>query len=510
MVDFTPVEDVPKIFEELRASFRTGKTKDIAYRKEQLSQLAWMLRDNHERWAAALKADLGRPEWESHLLEINPATGEAVDAYKNVAKWAKTENARWSLVWSAMKPQIRKEPKGVVLIITPFNYPIHLTITHLTSAIAAGNTVVIKPSELCPNICSLYAELIPKYLDPGVCRVVNGDIPVVTKLLELPWDHVVYVGSGRVAKIISAAAAKHLTPVTLELGGKSPVFIDPGCDMELAARRILWSKIANAGQICVAPDYVLVPREAQDRFVDELKKAYAEFFPEGDPAKSDSFSRLVSQAHAERVKGYLDASKGTVVLGGATDVEKRYVAPTVLRDVPLDDSTMVDEIFGPLLPIIPIKDVDEAIDIVNSKEHALALYVFTKDNKFKTKVFDSTQSGGAFVNEVVIHVGTTGLPFGGIGPSGSGYLTGKYGFDVLTHQRCTLESAGWIDKLIMKGRYPPYTAASTRILRAAMKVSLPPRAGNAASGIRKRWGLWLIFTLAGLASAILMKRRIAS
>ncbi|KAI0692887.1 NAD-dependent aldehyde dehydrogenase [Cytidiella melzeri] len=443
MVAYTPLDDIPAIFSDLRTTFKTGKTKPIAYRKQQLSQLAWMLRDHQDRWADGLKADLGRPHLEADFLEINPSIAEAKDAYLNVDQWAKTEKARWTLNWSVMKPEIRKEPKGVVLIITPFNFPVHLTITHVSAAIAAGNCVVIKPSELCPAICELYAELVPRYLDPETCRVVNGDVPVVSKLLEYPWDHIVYVGSGRVAKIVCAAAAKHLTPVTTELGGKSPVFIDPSCDMELAAKRILWGKLANCGQVCVAPDYVLVPRDAQDHFVAEIKKAYDTFFPDGNPAKSDSFSRMVTEAHANRVKKYVDDSKGTIVFGGDANVQEKYIAPTVLKDVTLDDATMQEEIFGPVLPIIPVKDVDEAISIVNEREHALCLYVFTKDPKFKAKVFDNTQSGGAIANEVIIHVGATGLPFGGIGPSGSGYLSGKYGFDVFTHQRCTLDNPRW-------------------------------------------------------------------
>ncbi|KAI0779139.1 aldehyde dehydrogenase [Irpex lacteus] len=506
MVTYTPLEDIPTIFNDLRSTFRTGKTKPIAYRKQQLAQLAWMLRDHQKRWGDALKADLGRPSLEADFLEINPGIAEARDAYDNVEKWAKTENARWSSTWFAMKPQIRKEPKGVVLIITPFNFPIHLTVTHVASAIAAGNSVVIKPSELCPTVCELYAELVPKYLDPETVRVVNGDVPVVSKLLEFPWDHIVYVGSGRVAKIVAAAAAKHLTPVTTELGGKSPVFIDPNTDFELAARRILWGKIANAGQVCVAPDYVLIPHEAQDRFVEELKKVYATFFPEGDPSKSDSFSRIITEAHAARIKKYVDETKGTVVFGGEADVQKKYVAPTLVKDVTLDDSLMQEEIFGPVLPIVPVKDVDEAIGIVNAKEHALCLYVFSNDPKFKAKVFDNTQSGGAIANECIIHVGAIGLPFGGIGPSGSGYLSGKYGFDILTHHRCTLDNPGWVDTILMKGRYPPYTEKSTGFLRKVTNVAMPPRLGKAAS---KRWGLWLILTLLGAVSAVLIKYRSA-
>ncbi|KIP07205.1 hypothetical protein PHLGIDRAFT_71410 [Phlebiopsis gigantea 11061_1 CR5-6] len=507
---YTPVEDIPKIHAELRQAFRTGKTKSVAYRKEQLAQLAWGQKDNATRLGEALQQDLGRPPIESDLLDINPSIGEAKDAYDNVEKWARTEKTRFDFNWFASGPRIRKEPKGVVLIIAPFNFPILLLLGHLASAIAAGCCVLLKPSELCPATCQVVTDIVTQYLDPDMVRIVNGDVPVVTQLLELQWDHILYTGGGRVAKIISMAAAKFLTPVTLEVRfphhRKSPVVIDPKtADLPLAARRILWGKIANAGQVCTAPDYVLIPREAQDAFVKELQEAYKSFYAE-DVAKSDSYSRIVSQAHAARIKRYIDETKGKVVIGGAVDVETRFVAPTVVRDVSFDDSTMEDEIFGPLLPIIPVRDVDEAIELINSRETPLSLYVFTKDAAFKAKVFDNTQSGAAIANEVVIHVGTTGMPFGGVGPSGSGgYLTGKYGFETFTHLRGTLDNPKWcaVDTLVLKGRYPPYTVKN---LRRMLKVSMPPRAGARAGG--KRWGLWLVLALVGAVSAVLTRRRV--
>ncbi|THH00936.1 hypothetical protein EW026_g1673 [Hermanssonia centrifuga] len=500
---YTPVEDIPKIHEDLRKGFRSGKTKSIAYRKEQLAGLAYMIKDNTERFQDALKADLGRPPIESDLLDISAALSEAKDAYDNVEKWAKPEKARWDFNWFAMKPTIRKEPKGVVMIIAPFNFPMLLMLGHLASAIAAGNAVLMKPSELCQATNQLIADLVPQYLDSDLYRVVNGDVPVTTKLLELRWDHILYTGGGRVAKIVCAAAAKHLTPVTTELGGKSPVIIDPKCDMKLAARRIFWGKIANAGQVCVAPDYVLIPRDAQDHFIQEVQDIYKTFYPT-DPATSDSYSRIISEGHTARIKRYIDETKGEIIIGGEVDVGKKYIAPTVVKNVPFDDSLMDEEIFGPVLPIVPVKDLDEAIEVVNSRDHALSLYVFTQDPAFKAKVFDNTQSGSAVANEVVIHVGATGLPFGGIGPSGSGYHTGKYGFDVFTHHRGTLDNPGWVDTLILKGRYPPYTPEKIRNLRKAFNVSMPPRPGTKAG---KRWGLWLVFALLGTISAVLMKRK---
>ncbi|KAJ3558601.1 hypothetical protein NM688_g822 [Phlebia brevispora] len=500
---YTPVEEIPKIHAELLSTFKSGKTKPIAYRKEQLAQLIYMIKDNEDRFFETLKADLGRPNFESEMLDTSITMSEAKYAYDNVEKWAKPERTPWDFNWFAMKPTIRKEPKGVVLLISPFNFPLFLGLAHMAGAIAAGNTVVLKPSELTPATAQLLAELFPKYLDPECYRLVNGDVPVVSKLLELPWNHILYTGNGRVAKIVLTAAAKTLSPVTTELGGKSPVIIDPRCDMKLAARRILWGKFSNAGQLCVAPDYALVPRAAQDAFLDACQEVYKSFYPV-DPSSSDSFSRIVSEAHTKRIKRYIDETKGKVVVGGQADVEKRYIAPTIVKDVPLDDSLMEDEIFGPVLPVVPVNDVDEAIEFINSKDHPLALYIFSQDSSFKAKVANNTESGSVIANDVDIHVGTTDLPFGGTGPSGSGYLTGKYSFDTFTHLRGTLDNPWWVDAILLKGRYPPYTAAKTRTVRKAIAVSMPPRPGQK---LGKRWGLWIVFALVSAISAILMKRQ---
>jgi len=281
-----------------------------------------------------------------------------------------------------MNPSIRKEPKGVVLIISPFNYPVFLSFAPLAAAIAAGNAVVLKPSEHAPAVNSLITELCAEYLDPQLIQVVNGAVPETTKLLELQWDHILYTGSGPVGKIVATAAAKHLTPVTLELGGKSPVIIDPRCDLKTAARRILWGKFANAGQTCLAPDYVLVPKDFQDEFIESLKEVRASFYPETDEGH---FSRLITPKAWERVNKLLEGSKGTIVFGGKSVEETKYIAPTVMRDVKADDSLMTEELFGPILPIVAVENVDEAIAFVNARDHPLVIYVFSKDPAFKAK-----------------------------------------------------------------------------------------------------------------------------
>jgi len=319
---------------------------------------------------------------------------------------------------------------------------------------------------------------------------VNGAVPETTKLLELKWDHIMYTGSGRIAHIVSAAAAKHLTPLTLELGGKSPVFIDPNTDLALAARRISWGKFMNSGQSCTAPDYILVPAEAQDKLVAAFTEVYKTFYPDG-PLKSESYSRIVSDAHFKRVKGLLDNTKGTVVLGGETDAAQRFIAPTIVRDVTPEDSLMSEEIFGPILPIIPVKNLDEGIEFVNAHEHPLTLYVFSNDSMLKKKIFDNTQSGAAIANDVALHPVVDGLPFGGVGESGYGYHTGKYGFDTFTHLRATIDSPKIFD-LFMGNRFPPYTNKGVAAFKKLLYPSMPPR-GGATSGWKISSWLSLLF-----------------
>ncbi|KAF5357137.1 hypothetical protein D9756_006811 [Leucocoprinus leucothites] len=506
---YTPLEEIEKIHTNLRNGFRSGKSKNVEYRKYQLLQLAYMVKDNTERFQEALAADLGRPPFESQFLEIGSSIMEARTAWAGVDKWAKPEKPPFSINATPMRPVIYKEPKGVVLIISPFNYPMWLCISPLAGAIAAGNAVVVKPAETAPHVSSLFAELIPKYLDPELVAVVNGAVPETTRLLELPWDHILYTGGGRVGRIVSTAAAKHLTPVSLELGGKSPVFVDPECDLETTAKRIMWGKVVNAGQTCVAPDYVLVPKDFQDKFVNALKDVCDKFYPES-ASTPGVYSRLITPQAFKRVKGLLDNTKGKVVFGGETDEATKFIAPTVVKDVSFDDSLMSEEIFGPVLPVVPVKDVEEAITYVNNNDHPLALYVFSRDEAYKQKVFSRTQSGAAIANEVVLHPGIDGLPFGGIGPSGSGYHTGKYSFDMFTHLRSSMDTPGWIDR-ILGFRFPPYNDKSFKGASRLVK-SLPPRPtgpprAEAANGVAtKWWGKWFLLAFAVAIAGGLTKR----
>ncbi|ESK93570.1 aldehyde dehydrogenase [Moniliophthora roreri MCA 2997] len=508
-LQYTPLDEIEKIHTELKNGFNSGKTKSIAYRKYQLLQLMYMMKDNGERFEEALKADLGRPPLESQFFEVASCIVEIKHTYAHIDKWVKPEKPPFSLNWTPMRPVIYKEPKGVVLIISPFNYPVFLTVPILASALAAGNAVVIKPSESTPATSALLAELIHQYLDTSLVRVVNGAIPETTRLLELPWGHLLYTGGGRVAKVVSAAAAKTLTPVSLELGGKSPVFIDPNCDLKIAARRILWGKIANAGQTCVAPDYIFVTEDFQDKLVAALKEAHAEFYPNG-PKEPGAYSRLCTPQAFNRVNGLLQNTRGHVAIGGEVDESDKFIAPTVVTDVKPGDSLMSEEIFGPVLPIVPIKNWEEAIAFVNSNDHPLSLYVFSNDENFKQKVFRSTQSGSAIANETIIHPAAEGLPFGGIGPSGSGYHSGKYGFDMFTHLRSSLDSPSWIESLLAF-RYPPYTAKKFATMNRTFMPRLParpkgPPPPDADEKSGSSWAKWLTFILAAALAGGLLER----
>ncbi|KAJ6618864.1 NAD-aldehyde dehydrogenase [Mycena sp. CBHHK59/15] len=486
----TPLEEIDKIHTELRAGFNSGKTKSIAYRKYQLLQLAYLVKDNSKALEDALMQDLGRPALESQFMEIGASISEVMDAYKNIDAWVKPEKPALAFNYMFMRPATHKEPKGVVLIISPFNYPLWLCISPVSGAIAAGNAIVLKPSESCPAMAALLTELFPKYLDPELIRVVNGAIPETTKLLDLPWDH----RSARVGKIVATAAAKHLTPVSLEVRTcKSPVFIDPASDLQLAAKRLLWGKFVNAGQTCVAPDYVLVPKASQDVFVEALKTAYANFYPEA------ASSPIVNVQSFKRINGLLQNTKGTVVCGGAADEASKFIAPTIVKDVTPGDSLMSEEIFGPILPIVPVEDLDAAIAYVNANDHPLALYVFSQDAAYKEKVFGNTQSGSAVANETIIIPGITGLPFGGIGPSGSGYHTGKYGFLMFTHLRATIDEPAWIDK-ILHFRFPPYTAKNLQKIGTVVP-KLPARpTGPVSQGVARKW--WFLALALAVVGAL--------
>ncbi|KAG8881405.1 hypothetical protein FRB97_009600 [Tulasnella sp. 331] len=504
---------VQLIRDTLRATLNSGKTLDVTYRKNQLIQLAYLFKENEARFNAAFKADLGRPELEVGALEIHGTINECIEAWKNVDNWAKPDSVPFDLNFGVMRPKIYKQPKGVGLVIGPFNYPVLCSIGPLIGAIAAGCPCVVKLSELTPNVSGLFAELWPKYMDLSYAQIVNGGIPETTALLDLQWDHIVFTGSTTVGKVVAKAAAKFLTPTTLELGGQSPIFMDTNIDLKIATRRILWSKTFNSGQSCLAPNHLFVLRSQQDELVEAFKETYTEFYPDG-AARSQSFSRIIARGHFDRLKDILDETDGDIVCGGGTDASQLFIAPTIVKNVKLDDALMKAEIFGPILPIIPVKDYQDAIDYTRAHDHPLAVYIFTDDAALKDKIITETTSGAVDVNDCVIHIAAPNLPFGGVGQSGSGSHTGKYSFDTFTHHRSSLHNPGWTE-FLFSWRYPPYTDKKVK-QSAYLAPSIPvPRPGLGVAQISQvssgGWFGWTSLTsitaLVFIATVMTTRRR---
>ena len=450
------------VAETLRNSYNKGVTRPLPWRKHQLEQMVKMLEENESAFLDALAADLGKPRVEGFITDIAFVTSEVKSMIKNLKKWNKPERVGTPLVAMPGKSRLIPEPVGVVLVIAPWNYPVHLLLVPVAGAIAAGNAVVMKPSEVTTNTSSLLASLVPKYLDSSAIALVEGGVPETTDLLEQHFDHIFYTGNGTVGRIVMAAAVKNLTPVTLELGGKSPVIIDASANLRVAARRVAWGKWLNAGQTCIAPDYVMVNSSVRDGFVDELGKAITEFFGD-EPKESESYGRIVSPNHFARVSALMEG--GTAVIGGETDAATRYIAPTVLLDVHPDAQIMKEEIFGPLLPIVDVASTDEAIAHINANPHPLALYVFTGDKRVAADVIDRTTAGGVTVNGTIMHFSNPNLPFGGIGESGMGGYHGKSGVRLFQHMKPVLTRGTKMDPSIA---YPPYTDRKAKIFRKVL------------------------------------------
>ncbi|MFT4570324.1 MAG: aldehyde dehydrogenase (NAD+) [Hyphomicrobiaceae bacterium] len=453
--------------ERLRATFRTGRTLDIAWRKQQLQALLRLLQENTGSFEETLAADLGKPGLEAFIADIGMPIGEAKLALKNIDKWTRHRKVPTPSTAGPGKSYLKYDPLGVVLIISPWNYPVQLCFNPLVAAIAAGNTAVIKPSEMNPKTSALIAELVPQYLDAEAFVVVEGAVDETTRLLEQRWDHILYTGNGMVGRIVMAAAAKHLTPVTLELGGKSPCIVMPDADLMQAARRIAYGKWVNAGQTCTAPDYILVHKDVETEFIDNLKSVLKEFYGE-DPKASKDFARIIAERHVDRLAALIrddGDDKVEIAVGGQVDRDDRYVAPTIVRSVTPQSKVMQSEIFGPILPVIAVDDVDAAIDLINDGDKPLALYVFTKNKETSDKVLARTSSGGVTVNGTLFHLANPNLPFGGVGESGMGSYHGEWGFLGLSHRKAVLEKATFMDPKIA---YPPYTGFKNWVLRKFM------------------------------------------
>ena len=446
---------------ELRETFDSGRTRPVEWRRQQLRGLLAMMKDHEDAFVAALAEDLGRPLAEAFAADIGVSRLHIKHLLKHFERWMEPTRMFPGLLSLPGSAQIIHEPLGVALIISPWNYPVQLLVEPMAAALAAGNCVVAKPSELAPATAAVLARLIPQYLDDDAVAVVEGGVPETTALLEVRFDHIFFTGSTSVGKVVMAAAAKHLTPVTLELGGKSPTIVAADADLAVAARRIVWGKHINAGQTCIAPDYVLADASIRDRLVDLMVEQIREFYGD-DPQASSDLGRIVSQRHHGRLMGLVGSSGGKVVCGGEGDSTSKYLAPTIIVDPALDSPIMTEEIFGPVLPVLSVDSIEEAIAFVNEREKPLALYVFSKDEAVADRVLARTSSGGACVNNVVVHILPDGLPFGGVGPSGMGSYHGKAGFDVFSHHKSVVRKPTRPDPSIL---YPPYTSLKEKIFR---------------------------------------------
>ncbi|KAI0041481.1 aldehyde dehydrogenase [Auriscalpium vulgare] len=469
---YTNIDDIPKIHARVVSKFKSGATRPLAWRRQQLIQLGKLLQENEERLAEALRIDLGKPRLEVTVADIGPVVFAISVALEKLDEWAAPEKPTdlpsWRSNWDTT---VYKSPKGAVLIITPWNYPYIITLGPLVGVIAAGNTAVLKPSEMIPTVATALSELIPKYLDPEAFVVVNGAVEETTRLLELRWDHIFYTGSNRVGRVIAAAAAKHVTPLTLELGGKCPVIIDPNTNIELAAKRILYGKQANAGQICISPDYVLVPKDKQDELIAAFGRVAKTFWPDS-PMKSPDLGSIITPGHRDRLTNLLQSTDGKIVLGGGVEGERRMEI-TIVKDVSVDDILMRDEVYGPIMSLVPVEDIDEAIQIVNDRPSPLVIYVFTEDEAVKQKFLEATSSGTLCLNDTYQHLAVHEVPFGGTGESGYGAYLGKTSFDTFTHTRGFV-NVPFANDPQMALRYPPYTQEALNVLSTfGMHIPLP-------------------------------------
>ncbi|HUS43057.1 MAG TPA: aldehyde dehydrogenase family protein [Ilumatobacteraceae bacterium] len=458
----TAVERIPEIVQQLRDGFHSGVVRDIESRRVQLRSLRAMFVEQEDRLIDALVADVGKPRIEAYTTEIAFTINEIDHTLKHLDAWNKPTKIKVPITFKPGSATLRPEPLGTVCIIAPWNYPVQLLFAPLVPALAAGNTAVLKPSEVTPSVSALIEELVPRYFNASTVAVVTGAVDETTALLEQRFDHIFYTGNGKVGRVVMRAAAEHLTPVTLELGGKSPAIVAADANLEVAAKRIAWAKFLNAGQTCVAPDYVLVEESVEDQLVTALADAVTTFYG-ADPRQSDDYARIVNERHHERLMKLLDAGGyDATVIGGTGDRGSRYIAPTVLAGVKPDAAVMDDEIFGPILPVLTVGDIDEAIRFVNDREKPLALYAFSSDEDTLEHVVANTSAGGVTLNHAVLHLAVPDLPFGGVGESGMGSYHGKSGFDTFSHAKAVLDKPTRPDPALM---YPPYTSMKQKILR---------------------------------------------
>lgn len=445
----TPVERIPEIVASQRDYFATHKTKALDYRLDMLRRLRGAIVRYEQRLCDALYSDLHKSYEEAYLTEISIVLGEIDNFLKNLPRWAAPSKKKTPFKLFPSKSCVVTEPLGVALIIAPWNYPVQLLLNPLVGAIAAGCTAVLKPSPYVPNVSRVLSELIKESFTQEYVAIVEGNREVNAALLKERYDVIFFTGSPDLGRVVMRSAAENLTPVILELGGKSPVIVDRSADLSLAAKRVAWGKTLNAGQTCIAPDYLLIHRDVKEQFISEFAKAIDELHGQ-DIVRSDHYVRMVSDSAFRRVSGYL--RDGTVRYGGRVVAEERFIEPTLLDCVAVDSPVMREEIFGPVLPMVEIESVDQAIEFINNREKPLALYLFASERDAK-RVIAQTSSGGACVNDVIMHIANEYLPFGGVGNSGMGRYHGRDSLYAFSHRRSVLTTSTKID---LPFRYMPY------------------------------------------------------
>jgi aldehyde dehydrogenase (NAD+) len=432
-----------------KQAFRSGITRPAGFRVKTLKKLKSLIRKKEKELCEAIEKDFGKPYFESYITEIYTVLHEIDIHLKNLSSWIKPESVGSPIVTFPSKGTINNQPLGTVLIIGAWNYPVHLTLMPLIGAISAGNTAILKPSELAPETSSILKRLFEEHFDSSVLAVVEGAVDETTELLQQPFDHIFFTGSTRVGKIVMKAAAEQLIPVTLELGGKSPAIVHKDANLEVAAKRIWWGKTMNAGQICVAPDYVLIHETLKEKFIQQTKNVLPAFFADGyKPGKN--YTQIVNEDHFSRLNNLLEKSR--VIVGGITQKESRFIEPTLI-DAAWEDEIMQEEIFGPLLPLVTYQTEDEVVRKLSGLPAPLALYLFSDDSSFQNQILEGVPFGGGCINDTINHLGNHHLPFGGVGNSGMGAYHGKTSFDTFSRKQSVLKKPTWPDPDL---RYPPY------------------------------------------------------
>ena len=438
------------IIKAQRDYFKLGETKSVDFRKSKLKLLRDSIKEHEDEILNALDLDLNKSELEGYATEIGVTLADIDYAIKNVKKWSKKKKQKTSIINFPASSYTIKKPYGIALIISPWNYPFNLALQPLVGAIAGGNCIVLKPSEFSPNTSGVISKIIESCFEPEYVSVVEGDKEVNQKLLKEKFDYIFFTGSPRVGQIVMEAASKHLTPVTLELGGKSPCIVCDDADIDVAAKRIIWGKLINSGQTCIAPDYLIVHRDVKDELIRKMTRTIKEFYGK-NPMESEDYGKIINKDHFERLIGYLD--NGRISMGGEYDEEKLTINPTFLENLSLDDDVMNEEIFGPILPILEFQEISEVFNIIEENPTPLALYLFTRDKDVERQIVGEISFGGGCINDTVMHVSSHTMPFGGVGESGMGSYHGKRSFDTFTHEKSILKKSTLIDIPL---RYPPY------------------------------------------------------